>query len=276
MFSFKGATKMQFEIYFFSGTGNSLTVAKDIASKIDSKLIAIKDVVDKKVINSEVEGIGIIFPTYYMSMPRIVERFINKLDSIENKYIFAIITVGGIAGDIVSKLEQAIRHKKGKLSSSFIIRMPANYIYRSNALPIFLQKRMFKKWNKKIDKIMDCINNQKYDIHKKFNPIMTFLFSRYIEKERISGLFAPDIDKHFWVDNKCNLCGICQNICPVNNIIIENKVIKWKNNCEKCLACIQWCPQQAIQFDNDTIKRTRYHNPNVTLPEMIGSKKEPI
>lgn len=39
---------MGFEIYYFTGTGNSLAVAKDIAKKTDGKLIAIKDVVVKK------------------------------------------------------------------------------------------------------------------------------------------------------------------------------------------------------------------------------------
>jgi ferredoxin/flavodoxin len=265
---------MEFEIYYFSGTGNSLAVAKDIVNKTDSKLIAIKDVIENETIKPDTDGIGIIFPAYYMLIPRIVERFINKLENLENKYIFSIITVGGIAGDVVSKLQKEIVKKNGNLSASFIVRMPANYIDGSDALPKFLQQRMFKKWNKKINKIIKCINEGNYEINKKFNPIMTFLFSRYIEKERNSGLFKPDIDKNFWVDDKCNLCGTCRNICPVDNIIIENKSIKWKNNCEKCLACIQWCPKQAIQFDKDTINRTRYHHPDITLSEMIGSKKK--
>ena len=264
---------MRFEIYYFSGTGNSLSVAKDIVDKIDGKLIAIKDVIEAEKINPHGEGVGIIFPAYYMLMPRIVERFINKLDNLEDKYIFSIITVGGIAGDVVSKLQEAISKKNGKLSASFIVRMPANYIDGSNALPLFLQQRMFKKWNKKIDNIVECIHNQDYKITKNFNPIMTFLFSSYIEKERNSGLFDPDIDKHFWVDDKCNLCGTCQEICPVDNIIIEDESIKWNHNCEKCLACIQWCPRQAIQFDEDTVKRKRYHHPNVRLSEMITKKK---
>ncbi|MCB2357260.1 4Fe-4S binding protein [Clostridium estertheticum] len=25
------------------------------------------------------------------------------------------------------------------------------------------------------------------------------------------------MDKNFWSDEKCNKCGICQNICPVCN-----------------------------------------------------------
>jgi ferredoxin len=265
---------MGFEIYYFTGTGNSLAVAKDIAKKTDSKLIAIKDVVNKNVISPNSDAIGIIFPAYYMLMPRIVERFIKKLDKIEGKYIFSVITVGGIAGDVVSKLQKAISNKNGKLSANFIIRMPANYIDGSDALPVFIQKRMFRKWNKNLLKIVKCLNERKFEINKKFNPIMSFLFSKYIEKERKSGLFTPDIDSHFWTDSRCNVCGTCIKICPVDNISIQDKNIKWNNNCEKCLACIQWCPKQAIQFDKVTIKRTRYHHPDVGLNEMIGIKEQ--
>jgi hypothetical protein len=43
-------------------------------------------------------------------------------------------------------------YTKGRLSASFIVRMPANYIDGSDALPVFIQKRMFRKWNKRTGK----------------------------------------------------------------------------------------------------------------------------
>lgn len=266
---------MELEIYYFTGTGNSLAVAKDIADKTESKLFAIKEVISKEAICPKTNAIGIVFPAYYMLIPRIVERFIIKLEGIENKYIFSIITVGGIAGDVVAELEQPLSKKKSKLSANFIVRMPANYIDGADALPAFIQKRMFRKWNKRAENIINCINKRSIEINRRFNPLMTFLFSKHIVKERNSGLFAPDIDKHFWVNGNCNLCGICLKICPVGNVSILNKKVKWGNNCEKCLACIQWCPEEAIQFNQNTIKRTRYHHPNVTLREMIGNNYKP-
>jgi Pyruvate/2-oxoacid:ferredoxin oxidoreductase delta subunit len=39
------------------------------------------------------------------------------------------------------------------------------------------------------------------------------------------------------------------------------------------MACIQWCPQEAIQHKNKTSKRKRYHNPEVSLQEILDQKK---
>ncbi len=51
----------------------------------------------------------------------------------------------------------------------------------------------------------------------------------------------------------------------------------WLHRCEQCLACIQWCPREAIQYGKKTVRTPRYHNPEVTLKDMLdaapGSEK---
>jgi hypothetical protein len=55
------------EIYYFSGTGNSLVVARDIAEKLDGKLISIPSVMDEKY--KDHADTPELYPTYYMRMP---------------------------------------------------------------------------------------------------------------------------------------------------------------------------------------------------------------
>ena len=261
---------MNSEIYYFTGTGNSYIVAKDIATRLKAKLIPIKETefMDSIVLDGIITGI--VFPAYYMHLPRIVERFLNKLDKIENKYLFIVVTVGGIAGEVISRCQRILASHSGFISAAFIIRMPANYIYAADSLPIFLQKRMFRKCSKKVEEIVTYISSHKRGKIESFNSIGTFLFSKYIEREFNAGQFLPNIDKNFWIDSKCTFCGICSKICPVNNIMIANKSITWNGNCEKCLACIQWCPVTAIQFSDKTLKRKRYHHPGVSIKEMLN------
>jgi len=256
-------------IFYFSGTGNSYVVAKEIAINIDSKMIAIKNIVNNDEILVNEQIIGIIFPAYYMTMPRIVERFISKLQGIAGKYIFSVITVAGIAGNINKKIGQAIKKSGGELSSSFIVKMPANYIDSSDALPVYLQNIILSRSKKKMCKIATKIKMRKTGYFEKINPIGTLIFATMIAKNRALEFDIPNIDSYFWTDDRCTLCGTCQKICPVGNIIISNQSVRWKGNCEKCFSCIQWCSEASIQFSNKTLKRKRYHHPDVTLAEII-------
>jgi len=257
------------ELYYFSGTGNSLVVAKDIAEKINGKMISIPLVMDKETIKTDADVLGIVSPAYYMRIPAIVERFIGKLTNLQSKYIFAIVTVGGIAGGVLGRLSEEIGLRGGNLAAGFVVRMPANYIYSADTLPLFLQKRMFRKWQKRAGKIADYVRGGKRGRMEKFNPVMTLLFARIIEKHYLRGELNPDIDKNFRADDKCNGCDICSRICPVGNIEMVGDKPVWQHHCEKCLTCIQWCPKEAIQFGNVTIKRKRYHHPDVKLADIL-------
>jgi flavoprotein len=81
------------------------------------------------------------------------------------------------------------------------------------------------------------------------------------------------MDKNFWIDNKCNHCGICLKVCPVSNIEMKNEKPAWLHQCEQCFACLQWCPQEAIQHGKKTPKYPRYHHPEVTLKDMLDQSK---
>jgi ferredoxin/flavodoxin len=261
--------KMNAETYYFSGTGNSLTVGRDIAKKIYGKLISIPSVMDRETFTTDADIIGIVSPAYYMRIPGIVARFIGNLTNLQSKYIFVIVTVGGVAGGILERFSEAIGARGGHLAAGFIVRMPANYIHDAGALPVFLQNFMFRNWKKRADKIADHISSRKIGLQEKFNPLMTYIFSSRIDKRYLGGALSPDIDKNFWTDNKCNECGICLRVCPVRNIVMVNGKPAWQHHCEKCLACIQWCPRQAIQYRNATIKRKRYHHPDVKLSDVL-------
>lgn len=60
---------MNIEIYYFSGTGNSLAVARDLAAKLNARLIPITTVMDRESIETDAERIGIVFPLYDFKPP---------------------------------------------------------------------------------------------------------------------------------------------------------------------------------------------------------------
>jgi flavodoxin len=55
---------MEMDIYYFSGTGNSLSVAKDIAQEVKGTLISMSSGIDQEIIKTEADSVGIVFPCY--------------------------------------------------------------------------------------------------------------------------------------------------------------------------------------------------------------------
>jgi len=88
---------------------------------------------DKERIETDADVLGVVSPTYCMRMPRIVEAFIGKLTDLQSKYIFAVVTVGGIPGGVLCRLSEAISRRRGSLAAGFVVRMPANYIHDADA-----------------------------------------------------------------------------------------------------------------------------------------------
>lgn len=62
------------EIFYFSASGNSLALAKDIAERINGKLVSIPTVIDKPSIQTDAAVVGIVFPVYYASNGYMVSR----------------------------------------------------------------------------------------------------------------------------------------------------------------------------------------------------------
>ena len=86
---------MNAEIYYFSGTGNSHTIAKDIALKLDARLIPVTSVIHNERIKTGAETIGIVYPVYFLNLfPLIIGRFLRNLDDIDSKYLFAVCNFG--------------------------------------------------------------------------------------------------------------------------------------------------------------------------------------
>jgi flavodoxin/NAD-dependent dihydropyrimidine dehydrogenase PreA subunit len=275
------------EIYYFTGTGNSLAVARDIAGKLNGQLISIPSVMHKRSIKTDADIIGIVFPVHYLfngGIPFIIERFTKKLNNINKKYIFAVCTNGSGPGDTMKNLRKIIDSLGGKLSGGFAVKMPYNYILFNKLSEVAIDKRqkMFNKCKKKVEVIYEYVNAKK-ECRLETSDRITLLFIDFLGLRKIAKSSygkkagfenSTDLpfqkilhlmDRSFHYDEKCNNCGICSGICPMHNIKIISGRPSWQHRCVQCFACLHWCPKEAIQFGNKTSKGKRYHHPDVKL-----------
>lgn len=266
------------EIHYFSGTGNSLKVAKELAKKLNSQLISAKSLLKKEQINSESEIIGFVFPLYDFKAPDIIEDIIKKFKNIDSKYIFAVCTYGISAGQSLLKIEEEIIKKGGNLSGGFAIEMPHSGI-GSTKLSTQDQNRILDNCNKEIDKIYKYIKNKEKGTIETSTVLTSFL--KYKNFKMLPALFKlifiitfkgiKSID--YQTNEKCNSCGICEDVCPVDNIFLNGGEPVWGDNCLGCFACIQWCPKEAISLGGNDLYIKHYHHPEIKVSEMIYKKR---
>ena len=84
---------METAIYYFTGTGNSLKVAKDLCQKLTScELIPIAKYLGMENLVSTSDKIGFLFPLYYSGLPKIVFDFMKELDVSKSQYFFVCVT----------------------------------------------------------------------------------------------------------------------------------------------------------------------------------------
>lgn len=287
---------MNMSVYYFSGTGNCLCVAKSIAESTNGRLISIPQVIDQYSIKPDAEVVGIVFPAYLAPLsgiPLIVQRFVRKLENIESMHLFAVCTCGGYeivnALPTLKNLSRLIRLNGGKLSAEYSVRLPMNNLdYDHIPVPINTdQETVIRNCDKKLEGICERILNKKADKHRLlktlFNCLMTPMY-RMMKKSCIRALrqyakeaenctlefnqLIPLTDRSIRVDDQCNGCATCTLVCPVRNIEMVDEKPVWKHHCEMCFACDEWCPQGAIHHWSraDGVK---YHHPSVKLKDMF-------
>ena len=254
------------EIYYFSGTGNSLALAKSLAGKLGNvRLTKIAYTIEPEII-SHAQKIGIIYPVYSFGMPKIVMEFINKLKVPSGSYVFAICNYGGMPGNAMKQTRQALAQRNIKLNAGFGLVMPSNYLPFGGAEPEEKFQRKVSKAEKRLEDIARIIKageNTKIE-----NPwYIPFWLTQLIWKYFAKG--AGREARKFFADQKCTSCGLCAKICPSANIQLVEGKPQWGENCEVCLACLQWCPFHAIQMGNIPPDRKRYHHPDIKAQELF-------
>lgn len=249
-------------IYYFTGTGNSLKIAKDLKDNLeDTKLVQICKNNMQIGCSTESEKIGFVFPVYYRGLPHMVSQFIKDFQFVQDTYIFAVANYGGSPAIAFDQIEKLLFDKGTKLSATFGLSMPGNmwFMYYPHPKQDFTDRIDAQK--EKTLAISQKIGN-------KSNEKVEIAANK--SSEEIYAAFQPNrFDENFWTDPNCTGCETCARICPANNIKIVDKKPAWLHQCEQCLACIHLCPESSIQYKNDSLNKERYQNPGIQVKELF-------
>ena len=245
-------------IFYFTGTGNTRWAAQLLAEATGEELRFIPDELGKTESYRLKDGerLGFCFPTHGWQPPHIVREFIRRATFEHVSYCYALTTCGDNMGYAMRIFEKELRQKGLHTDARFAIVMP-----ESNVCFSFLHLDTDEKARQKVEAarqrmihICQIITERQHDIEELDKGAIPFTYT-YI----IGGYYNKHLitDEKFWVDEQtCLQCGLCQKLCPVDDIKGTPPVWLHNERCTNCLACYHHCPVHAIHWGN--MKRGQY------------------
>ncbi len=261
-------------IFYFTGTGNCLYIARQLAGE-DGEVLSIPQMVKHGKYEFKADEIGIVYPIYGHMPPNMVREFIGKA-RLEAGYKFAVLTYGARKCDAV-EIWDRISRKAGN-GFDYI----GTIIMVDNWLPNFdmnEQIRIDKHIPENLQKIKEDIAAQR----RWHEPVTEE--ERQIHRDFLArtGLdpevgFLMKSEKSFTVTDACISCGICTYVCPRGNYSLTPGGAETSGDCEFCFACIHNCPQRAIRFTEikEVNPEARYRNEHISLMDLKMANNQGI
>jgi len=245
-------------ILYFSGTGNSEYVAERIAAETEDSVLSLNELIreeDHHPISSGKPWV-IVAPTYAWRLPRIVEDWLEETPLEGDKRCYFLLTCGSEAGNAGSYAEALCRRKGLDYRGLMAIVMPENYIAMFHAPEEEEAKKIIRTAEPRITVAGLRIKKEEPFTEKRTLPGV-------ITSGLINPLFYATVikDRAFRVSDACIGCGLCESLCPLNNIKLVNGRPVWHGNCTHCMACICHCPEKAIEYGRASAGKPRYTCP---------------
>ena len=245
-------------IVYFSGTGNSKYVASRLNEFLKDEIISLNDYIksNKKIYVAGQDRLIIVSPTYSWRLPNLLRDYFLSLDieKFKNLDTYFVLTCGDEIGN-AKKYNKLLAEKLNlNYKGTAGIIMPENYIAMFSVPNKEESLKIINSSEKNIDDLIEVIRN---------NQAIKEAEVGFLDKFKSS--FVHNVfykffvsDKKFLANDKCILCGKCEKVCPLNNIKIQDKKVKWMGTCTHCMACICSCPTQAIEYGSKSKGKNRY------------------
>ncbi|HEY5493106.1 MAG TPA: EFR1 family ferrodoxin [Candidatus Anoxymicrobiaceae bacterium] len=275
---------MSTEIYYFSDTGNSFYVARELAKRIpETRLTPIASLLSKDAVSADVDAVGFVFPTHGMISPIPVRRFLKKIDLGSANYLFSVVTRGGTKFLGFKKMDRILGKQGKRLDACFLLNMADNdpkfEVYdiptaeRIAGIESVVQGRL--------DSIARTITEKKASRERDTEFVHDSNY--FLERLVILGMVYAEfngVNDYFYCDEKCKGCGTCEKVCLSGKIEMADDKPLWRDDvkCYMCYACLNYCPAESVQIKDKwfmksyTPKNGRYPHPYATAAEIAAQK----
>lgn len=258
---------MSYLILYFSGTGNTELIAKEIANRLEGKnksveLVSIENKEQVKNLDLGKKIIGFAYPIYKFTYPDIFQHTLELVNqkAKNNKY-FQFSTYTRFQSNSFTDFSKKLNPDKFHLIAEKAFKAPScgiaskkdpdDYEYKS---VMFFEDDIHIKLDAFVSDILAASS-----IKKKARRISPF------DKLKKGIVKDIEITKYPYLSiNKdlCTSCGLCAKNCPEQNLIQDSQSKKIHIvdhvNCLHCLRCMHHCPVNAINFGSLTEGNNQY------------------
>ena len=258
-------------IFYFSATGNTKWAAKALAEATGEQPVFIPHAL-KGSCHYELENqerVGFCFPVHGWRPPTVVREFLKRLsvtvkegrEPANHTYTYALITAGDTMARTKEIFEADLRHTQLTLSAVCNLVMPEAYVGLPgmNTDTPRNEKAKINAARERLNEFIGVVQQRScgYE-HLVKGPVPAF-FSGPVGAFFVRHLVT---DKPFRVESsRCVKCGICADVCPVDNIrggLGHEPAWLHNGSCLTCFACYHHCPHHAIEFGQRTKHKGQY------------------
>ena len=243
-------------IVYFTGTGNSRYCAEALGYYLEDEVIDsrafIKDGIAAELISDK--PWVFVGPVYAWQMAHVFEDFIRSGSFSGNRDAYFLITCGGSIAGAGKYMEKLCGEKGFNYMGTLPVVMPENYVAMFAVPDEEKSAKMIRIARKRIEKYASSISEG-----KAFEEGKKGFMDKFLSGAVNTGFYKGFVSaKKFYTTDKCIACGKCVQLCPLNNISLEEAKVKWGGDCTHCMACISYCPTEAIEYGKASIGKRRY------------------
>jgi len=246
-------------LVYFTGTGNSRWCAQLLAHRLDDVTQDASGYIKNGIAAELLSEKPWVFvcPVYAWRIPRIFEDFIRAGCFSGSRDAYFVLTCGSDAGNARESIVALCREKGLRFRGVLPVVMPENYVALFSAPGVGETARILSAARPVLEagagRILAGRGFPKRKISaldRRKSGIVNEGFYRYYIKA-----------KAFFATDACTGCGSCVELCPLNNIRLQDGAPVWGDACTHCMACICYCPEEAIEYGKKSRSKRRYRCP---------------